>query len=613
MITLVVIATLALAQTGVDGQEVTSPFHIIEADQVIWAWGSGEQTKGSARPDVWTSITTEQLLYKNANLTKLTFLNVHLPEIPQYILPRQLTDVAIANCDLASLPMDLIAMTRLERLDLNRNNLKTFEPPTTYPFLQQITMQENALETFNVTAPGLVKLDLRSNLLTEIPPCIYSMIDLVELYLSNNSIPLPVYVTPDEFEFLTGLDYFYMDPIDITNCPGDSQLHILKGNKLCVTNTPSSSPDVSSIWTYSVVSWILLISGILEAIVGIGVYLIYRKQKQWRQNGLQYTTTHTTSSGGERERLLSMEHVLYASMGSSFMPMNMSLVEALDSKTQRLDCDALSLDKRLAQGGYGEVWLGHYHSSFVAIKLLLPEKRSTKDIEAFIREIVLLASLEHPHILHCIGVAWPKSKRDLMLVTEYVAGGDLRALLDIDTTHREWPRTKIQYALDIAQAMAYMHGLDIVHRDLKTKNVLIDPSNNGAKICDFGVAAHIDQLGDPCVVKSSCGTSRWIAPEVLTGDNFTKASDVYAFGMVLAELDSHQIPFAFARTPSGNDMTNMEILKQVVRGTLKPTFGDTCPPEIADLASFCLHPNPKARPSAAVMVDKLSSLVDAFM
>ncbi|CAK4686450.1 unnamed protein product [Aphanomyces euteiches] len=54
--------------------------------------------------------------------------------------------------------MDLIAMTRLEQLDLNRNNLKTFEPPTTYPFLQQITMQENALETFNVTAPGLVKL-----------------------------------------------------------------------------------------------------------------------------------------------------------------------------------------------------------------------------------------------------------------------------------------------------------------------------------------------------------------------------------------------------------------------------------------------------------------------
>ncbi|CAK4127358.1 unnamed protein product [Aphanomyces euteiches] len=60
MITLVVTATLALAQTGVDGQEVT-----------IWAWGSGEQTKGSARPDVWTSITTEQLLYKNDNLTKL--------------------------------------------------------------------------------------------------------------------------------------------------------------------------------------------------------------------------------------------------------------------------------------------------------------------------------------------------------------------------------------------------------------------------------------------------------------------------------------------------------------------------------------------------------------
>ncbi|RHY96628.1 hypothetical protein DYB35_003537 [Aphanomyces astaci] len=544
--------------------------------------------------------------------------------------------------------------------DLNRNNLVDFNitalgPSTSFPSLQQLyvhpshpphsvglsfcsMLQENALRTFDIAAPSLVQLyafplliyiyhtnlipygyrDLSGNQLTALPSCVYTMMELLELYLANNSIPQPLHVSATEFEFLSGLDYFYMDSVvvDSTACMGASQLHSLKGNKICVTSSSpsSSSPhpppanDRPSTWSYSTLSWVLLVSGVIEAVVGVAVYIAYRNQRNFKCAAPPSYTTTTTASSGERERLLSVEHVLYASMEA--WTSNTTLSQALEAEALRLDCDAVSLDVRLAQGGYGEVWRGHYHQSLVAIKLLLPEKRAPSDIEAFMREIVLLARfLDHPHIIQCIGVAWPKSKRDLMLVTEYVAGGDLRVLLDADPSSAHvWRRQKVQLAIDIAVAIEYLHALDIVHRDMKAKNVLVDDAS--AKLCDFGVAVRLHTLTDP----SLCGgfgawTSRWIAPEVLSGEQFTKAADVYAFGMVLSELDSHQIPFAHIRTLSGNDLTNVAILQQVVKGALSPEFGAACPHQILSLAKLCLHPNPKARPAAAAVVAALRQVV----
>ncbi|RQM19373.1 hypothetical protein B5M09_004608 [Aphanomyces astaci] len=574
-----------------------------------------------------------------------TFLNVQLPTpLPVQTLPLQVTDVyglphrfrttnrdrslacrAIANCDLTAFPPDMLHMTHLQKLDLNRNNLVDFNitalgPSTSFPSLQQLyvhpsrprhsvglsfcsMLQENALRTFDIAAPSLVQLDLSGNQLTALPSCLYTMMELLELYLANNSIPQPLHVSATEFEFLSGLDYFYMDSVvvDSSACMGASQLHALKGNKICVTSSSPSSPHPppaidrpSTTWSYSTLSWVLLVSGVLEAVVGVAVYVAYRNQRNFKCAAPPSYTTTTTASSGERERLLSVEHVLYASMEA--WTSSTTLSQALEAEALRLDCDAVSLDVRLAQGGYGEVWRGHYHQSVVAIKLLLPEKRAPSDIEA----------LDHPHIIQCIGVAWPKSKRDLMLVTEYVGGGDLRVLLDADPSSAHvWRRQKVHFAIDIAVAIEYLHALDIVHRDIKAKNVLVDDTS--AKLCDFGVAV---RLHNPSLYGGfGAWTSRWIAPEVLSGDQFTKAADVYAFGMVLSELDSHQIPFAHIRTLSGNDLTNVAILQQVVKGALSPEFGAACPRQILTLAKLCLHPNPKARPAAAAVVAALRQVV----
>ncbi|OQR85313.1 kinase [Thraustotheca clavata] len=587
------------------------PMQYIDDHEVIWAWGTSIGEKGSAHVDNWTQVTYEHALFANTNITKLTFTNIHLPVIVRHSLPSQLKDVTIANCDLTTFPHDVARMPQLQQLDISNNLLTSIVVKSTtndYTQLRSINAKNNNLTEFNISAPNLNRLDLTGNQLTAIPTCIYGMMDLAELYLSSNNIPVPVRITKNEFEFLAALDYF---SVDGTNSPvpdcGEDQAHSLKGNIVCVSSAngpplPTSSPNSVQAWTSSTVAWILVVGGIIEAIVGFAVYVAYRRQKRISR-GVQNTSSH---SSGERERLLSSEKLNYSSMESLTLS---PITQQFEHAVQRLDCNAISLVKRLAQGGYGEVWLGQYHSSVVAIKILLPEKRSQSDIAAFMREITILATLDHPRIIKCIGAAWPRTKRDIMLVTEYVAGGDLRALLDLEL-NMEWPSTKIQYAFHIAQALEYLHAFDIVHRDIKAKNVLIDPIENGAKLCDFGVAVQLfHQLNEETNVPTGFGTSRWMAPEILSGDTYTKAADIYAFGIVLSELDTHQIPFANERTASGNDLTNFAILQKVVNGQLKPKFGPSCPPELVALADLCLHPNPKARPTAQHVAQTLEKLL----
>jgi len=198
-----------------------------------------------------------------------------------------------------------------------------------------------------------------------------------------------------------------------------------------------------------------------------------------------------------------------------------------------------------------------------------------------------------------IGVSWTKL-RDVQAITEYMDMGDLRTLLDQDHS-LTWTSPKLLYAKDIIEALVYLHSLTpkLLHRDLKTKNVLID-TRKGAKLADFGVAIHChSDLTKHVELSHGVGTNRWIAPEVLCGHNrYTEAVDIYSFGVILSELDSHSIPFHSARTPLGEDLTDMAILQYVASGKLKPEFSDSCPKKILELAHKCLCVDPRLRPSA---------------
>ncbi|KAJ0389560.1 hypothetical protein ATCC90586_011680 [Pythium insidiosum] len=174
---------------------------------------------------------------------------------------------------------------------------------------------------------------------------------------------------------------------------------------------------------------------------------------------------------------------------------------------------------------------------------MLPEHRALSDhIVGFLEEAKRMAQLDHACIVHFVGVAW-ESLADLCVVTEFMAGGDLRAWLDQQRGSERRPagldRTKTQIALHVAHALTYLHSLQpvVLHRDLKSRNVLLTEDLQ-AKLADFGVAR---ERADHTMT-AAVGSSLWMAPEVLRGERYDERADMFSFGVVLSELDTNQLP-----------------------------------------------------------------------
>eukprot|EP01087_Luapelamoeba_hula_P000614 TRINITY_DN10463_c0_g1_i1.p1 TRINITY_DN10463_c0_g1~~TRINITY_DN10463_c0_g1_i1.p1 ORF type:complete len:453 (-),score=42.34 TRINITY_DN10463_c0_g1_i1:41-1399(-) len=153
------------------------------------------------------------------------------------------------------------------------------------------------------------------------------------------------------------------------------------------------------------------------------------------------------------------------------------------------------------------------------------------------REMTVLQGILHPKIVQFMGVC--ETDKDMMLVTEFVEGGNLNTLL---RAHQQtskplsWHR-RIGIAAQIAEAIAYLHNeRNVIHRDIKPDNVLITP-DGVVKLCDFGLSRPVSEK-----VMTSVGTDPWSAPEVLMDLHYSKSADIFSFGIVLWELLSLTAP-----------------------------------------------------------------------
>ncbi|OQR82149.1 kinase [Thraustotheca clavata] len=261
-----------------------------------------------------------------------------------------------------------------------------------------------------------------------------------------------------------------------------------------------------------------------------------------------------------------------------------------DLELWRIDTSDLVSYRLLAKGAHGEVWIGEYK----AIKKLLANEQTAQGIQKFIDEIKLTTKLDSPFITKFIGASWLRP-REMELVMEYMENGDLRNYLETTKESTKFPwKQKVQCIQDICDGLVYLHSLHVIHRDLKSRNVLLGV-NLEAKLTDFGISR---EISNETMTHGVVGTYRWIAPEILQGDRYTVAADIYSFGVILSEFDSHSIPYHGALNEKGLPLTEITLLNLVRDGAIKPYYTNKCLPWVYELAMQCLETDPSKRPKA---------------
>ncbi|KAF0739122.1 hypothetical protein Ae201684_005296 [Aphanomyces euteiches] len=268
----------------------------------------------------------------------------------------------------------------------------------------------------------------------------------------------------------------------------------------------------------------------------------------------------------------------------------------------RISESSLVLHRKLGSGAFVDVWSGTFRSECVAVKKLHSNRVTLHQLESFVDEITLMASFDSPYIVKLIGAAWTRPS-DIKCVMELMDGGDLKQHLDHMTAEIFPWSEKYIHIQNIAEGLVYLHSLSIIHRDLKSRNVLLD-SKKGTKLTDFGVSK--EDLHATMTI--GVGTFRWMAPEVIQEQSYSVAADIYSFGVILSELDTHRLPYEDLKHPkSGLPVGDSAILLNVARGEIKPSFTRECPTWIFDTAMQCLAHKPSDRPTAL----QLSTIIRA--
>lgn len=218
-----------------------------------------------------------------------------------------------------------------------------------------------------------------------------------------------------------------------------------------------------------------------------------------------YSVAHSANRRGRVTHALSDDALAQALMDSS------SPTEGLDNFDEwTIDLRKLNMGEPFAQGAFGKLYRGTYNGEDVAIKILeRPENDPAKAQlmeQQFQQEVMMLATLKHPNIVRFIGAC--RKPMVWCIVTEYAKGGSVRQFL-MKRQNRSVPlKLAVKQALDVARGMAYVHGLGLIHRDLKSDNLLIF-GDKSIKIADFGVARIEVQTEG---MTPETGTYRWMAP-----------------------------------------------------------------------------------------------------
>ncbi|KAG0264252.1 hypothetical protein DFQ27_001329 [Actinomortierella ambigua] len=250
---------------------------------------------------------------------------------------------------------------------------------------------------------------------------------------------------------------------------------------------------------------------------------------------------------------------------------------------------SLTVGNIIGVGGYGSVYHAHWEGREVAIKLFNMTHAEAVNDSTIQREIQLLESLRYKHIIQFYDTTQHDGR--LVLVMEYAEGGSLYQAIKYRLA---WP-TKTRIAEEIARGLAYIHHKGILHRDLKSMNVLLTRQLE-AKLCDFGLATVLDRSS--CASGQLKGTHRWMAPELFgRKPHYSTKSDMYALGMVMWEMAAN------CTKPFQDQPDSFAAMAIVLRGE-REVLPDETPSEYRNWVERCWDQDPNQRPEASEMLTK---------
>jgi serine/threonine protein kinase len=258
----------------------------------------------------------------------------------------------------------------------------------------------------------------------------------------------------------------------------------------------------------------------------------------------------------------------------------------------------LTFGDLLGQGGYGKVFAGEWKFNQVAIKQYTAQDFSEQTRQEIRKEAMVMAtvSTQSDYLVRLRGMILEKPQYSLVM--EYLPGGDLFHLLKSSET-LTWPR-RYQIGLDMTIGLHHLHERSVLHRDLKSLNVLLDGSGR-AKLADFGLST-LKTSSASTTAGGFKGTVLWSAPELFKrGAKATVFSDIYSLGMVLWELASRKIPFADAATPA--------IAATWVAQGEQEIVPEETPQELKQLIESCWDKEPSKRPNANVVAKRLEGML----
>jgi serine/threonine protein kinase len=288
----------------------------------------------------------------------------------------------------------------------------------------------------------------------------------------------------------------------------------------------------------------------------------------------------------------------------------------------------LKILHKIGKGASGSVYKAEWQDCICALKM--PHEAVIQEsvhARTLVQEAAVLSTIRHPNVVSCFGTvvesmevqddvvagaASPGAVNTQQLIwrtpacgilLEFCSGGSLRDVMSSPTWHRTPWWQRLRWALDAATGLAFLHEREIVHRDIKSPNLLLE--NGRLKVGDFGLARFFtSSVG--ATTQKTVGSPAWMAPEVITnGTRISPPSDIFSFGVVLWEFMTGQIPW--------QSCNSMHVVYQVVCNAARPPLPrlplPSPPAGYINLIQECWMQAPESRPACADVVERLREML----